>query len=188
MRPRNDVAFLCEHGDNVVQVLLAGQGQGSDARGELGVVYRVVKDGLREGTHVHLVAFFLVQAVQQALHHPGLVSVNSHQQSLVDLPEVKLDPLQQGVHGVLSAQADGQVEGFPPLAIFRLIQLPDDAVAGFQEPVQLLDFALLNSADKLRREAHLLVHDLAPLIWLRSRTAFGVRVWLTLKKEKESDI
>lgn len=136
VRPRDAVAFLREHGDNVVQVLLAGQGQGSNAWGELGVVNGVVEDGLREGAHVHLVALFLVQPVQQPFHHPGLVGVNGHQQSLMNLPEVKLNPLQQGVHGVLSAQADGQVESFPPLAVFGLIQLPDDAVASFQEPTQ----------------------------------------------------
>lgn len=184
VRPRDDVAFLREHGDNVVQVLLAGQGQGSNPRGELGVVNGVVKDSLREGTHVHLVALFLVQAVQQPLHHPGLVGVNGHQQSLMNLPEVKLNPLQQGVHGVLSAQADGQVESLPPLAVFGFIQLPDDAVSSFQEPAQLLNFAFLNGADELRREAHLLVHDLAPLFRLRSRTAFSVKVRVTLEKTK----
>lgn len=121
MRPRDDVTFLGEHGDYFIQVFLAGQRQRSDSRGKLGVVNGVVKDGLREGAHVHLVAFLLVQAVQQMLHHSGLVGVHGNKQGLVDLPEVKLDPLQEGVHAILVAQADGQVEGFPPLPVLRLI-------------------------------------------------------------------
>lgn len=176
MRPRDDVTFLREHGDDVIQVLLAGQGQRGHTGGELGVVDGVVEDGLREGAHVHLVALLLVQTVQEALHHSGLVGVHSHEQSLVNLPEVKLDPLQEGVHGVFAAQADGQVQSLPPLAILRLVQLTDDAIASLQEPTQEFDFPLLDGADELRRKAQLLVHDLTPLLRL------GVETTATINK------
>lgn len=105
----NDVAFLGEHGNYVIQIFLAGQRQRSHTRSKLRVVNRAVENGLREGSHVHLVAFLLVQTVQQTLHHQGLVGVNSNQQSFMNLPEVKLDPVQESIHGVLIPQADGEV-------------------------------------------------------------------------------
>lgn len=80
MWPWDDVALLGQHGDNLIQVLLTGQGQRGHAWGELRVIDRVVEDGQGEGSHIHLVALLLVQAVEEPLHHTGLVGVDGDQQ------------------------------------------------------------------------------------------------------------
>ena len=91
---------------------------------------------------VHLAALLPFQPGQQAAHHCQLVCVHSHQQGLVDLPEVELDTGQQHISDGLVAQADGQIEGPPPGAVLSLLHILQGpawpAVCGLNPQLQQL--------------------------------------------------
>lgn len=163
VRPRNGVALLHQHFHNLVEVLLASQGERGHPGGKAGVVDGVIEEGHGEGLDVHFHTLLLVKPIQELLDHAGLVGVHGHQQCLVDLPEVKLHEAQQGLGDLGPAGADGQVEGLAPGPILRLIQLPQDPVTDVQHLLDLRQLAIVNGSQEAFGKLQLLVDYFLPV-------------------------